>query len=1689
MADPMIEVTNPSFPTVAGPGDLSGHPVYLAGDNYELTSSKPSIFTQAYDVATKGTVLTGISIARSFVNTAKMLGSWVTSTDYQESSAEDWIKQIDSSGDMYKFYKDHELGVEAAGLISGSFIPGMLAAKAVKLASGVKATGAFGKMMGYQDEVTEAATLFTQMKAPLSVFDEVKAAKYAGIAAGFGEQAVIAAAWETATIATMKANPTISQDGFMESVNHVFYGALTGGIIGGAFSGFVMNSAIKKGLINAESREMWKQKLTDIGMADAITGDKALVIIEGMDQSLAIAATRGAKTLREVEITADKGRQAASAELAKITPEWDRGVQDEFLNFLLKARTEGQMTAEELYEKLGGIAKIRRVGLADANPDELRAVLMEGPQRPGPKLVKRPTETEVKVEGSDVTIKEKGFAYEDITSPRFLNIKNGKEYDSIIASLGDLGKKIALSLDGTTVNVGEGSRIHSFKQQSLGEGFGVSLAAELPQQAQSRYVWAALKNNGKGIDFLSDIKRGEAVSVQDIPVMEQLYKQWDSIHPLKQVEIPIRNEHGELMSASDNWTNVGTFDRVDIGGYLLEQKQSLFARLVNEGKSADDIAMRINVAPEKLELLMNAGRGEIDDFIRPLSDITDTTHVSIQYSSKAIDQDGNLALGLMQTQQRIEAAIDSARTATLTFLQDVGAKVPESFFAGKTVMEANSLGSAPGVFSNRDPDPKSLAAMAENVGAAFKQLYNQLKDQTVERLVPHINALKTNPAAGAEQAIIDNMMRGTAEKFKLLYPGHADYDTYRMALSRQGLDTLESKGILVHSSAEIDASNAKLGPQIRFRIHSEENYLDLAQQASGVKGKYAVYPIKHEETVNFMVAHANENNARRMHHEKFLRATGMHDAADKVNMHLPKKNPETGTLITEGDLGTYYAPAMDTSKYKYISWVRQPIGQGGASSETVAIVATTPERMQEKIKAIKEAFPEYDVYTKEQVAREFKNRGDFDPAMSMQQSLINDKLARKGIFNDIQPDLNPENLADNYMRWHSQQTRRLVENFTELGNGQLFAELRHMGNQYVDVAKSKVSFLASKLGVRDAKNPFQEYIDTMLDRSTQFHAPLWQDMNEKAEALYNTAFQTAKRTFTDASKGIIPWSEATALTERMGLGNPYKTAESLIMASTRIPPSDMQTLVRTGNSIVAATQVRLDQFQSLINIVSTPVLLLAQASSAKFAAMRDLTSVAVPGSEHVVPSGSKVLYNGVKAFWSPEKTALMTEFKNRGLIPDVEAMRNYHAMIEDLATAPGSSAFRDKITGAVDKAAKLTGSDWAEGFTRFVTAHAGMELYKAQGLVGEELWAAVRTFSNRVQGNYIASQRPIVFQGVLGQAVGLFQTYQFNLMQQLFRFVGDGDKRTLAVLGAMQGSLYGMQGLPGFNILNSHIVGNAAGNTNHSDIFTGVNSYAGKDIADYLLYGGLSNVLNTGLYSRGDINPRQVSILPINPIDWPAISGIRRALDSVTETSKMIANGGAVKESLLWGLEHNGLSRPLAGMAQITQGYSTTNQNSLISAVDWNNVANASRVFGSRPLDEAIAMDYMYRKRMYDAATQDKIKDLGQAVRSTMTNGRMPDEDQTNNFMREADRAGIRQERVGAFFIDAAKKANVPAANELLRQVHSGTSRNAAMGMGFEGLPGTYDVMNPSVEVAGGGSTTSTTTTTREGTTTSGPRG
>jgi hypothetical protein len=349
----------------------------------------------------------------------------------------------------------------------------------------------------------------------------------------------------------------------------------------------------------------------------------------------------------------------------------------------------------------------------------------------------------------------------------------------------------------------------------------------------------------------------------------------------------------------------------------------------------------------------------------------------------------------------------------------------------------------------------------------------------------------------------------------------------------------------------------------------------------------------------------------------------------------------------------------------------------------------------------------------------------------------------------------------------------------------------------------------------------------------------------------------------------------------------------------------------------------------------------------------------------------------------------------------------------------------------------------------------------------KEQLAYINTFVNRTQGNYLASQRPMAFQGPIGQAMGLFQTYQFNLIQQLLRHAGEGHAKDAMTLMALQGTIHGMNGLPAFNAVNTHIIGSASGNQKHRDAYDATYGIAGKTGGDFLMYGIASSAmgllhpdLKVNLYTRGDINPRHVTILPNNPSTVPIVQAFGKFAANIITTSQKIAAGGDVGTTLIQGLEHNGISRPLAGLAQTLEAfnnpqmasYSTSKRGNVIAANDLMSLANFARIAGGKPLDEAIALDATYRFRTYglkDARSRDV---LGKAIKSTMMAGNNPTQEQIEGFAEDYAARGGRQQEFAGWFGQLYKTANASQANQIQKSLSSPFTQSMQQIMGGETL-------------------------------------
>lgn len=315
--------------------------------------------------------------------------------------------------------------------------------------------------------------------------------------------------------------------------------------------------------------------------------------------------------------------------------------------------------------------------------------------------------------------------------------------------------------------------------------------------------------------------------------------------------------------------------------------------------------------------------------------------------------------------------------------------------------------------------------------------------------------------------------------------------------------------------------------------------------------------------------------------------------------------------------------------------------------------------------------------------------------------------------------------------------------------------------------------------------------------------------------------------------------------------------------------------------------------------------------------------------------------------------------------------------------------------------------------------------------------------------------------------MGLFQTYQFNLLQQLFRHIGEGPAKDTIIMAGLQGSIYGLRGMPGFDAINTHLLGNASGNTEHRDLYTTVYGAAGKEAGDWLMYGVASNALGlispdlkANLYSRGDINPRNVTVLPTNPANFPFVQASGKLYSSMIEMAGKIGAGGDPVGAILQGIEHAGVNRPLAGLAQTfealgnpyARSYSTSNKGNVVASNDFLSLANMVRIAGAKPLNEAIALDKMYNVEVYAAADSERRRKLGETIKTTVIAGKQPTQEQITGFAAQYAATGGKQQQFAQFMMQQYRAANTSQVNAMVRQLENPTARAMQEVMGGYGM-------------------------------------
>jgi len=1116
-------------------------------------------------------------------------------------------------------------------------------------------------------------------------------------------------------------------------------------------------------------------------------------------------------------------------------------------------------------------------------------------------------------------------------------------------------------------------------------------------EVEARNIWA------QKLDKLP-----ETVSANDLPLLERLYAD------------------GAPSFKLTNGTEIAQSDMLD---YLksVKTKQAYLLAESFPDMTTEEIAKRINVSTKLLENEAQKSNQLADwiatDYSKLVADKSYTTprYLKLVYNVQdKMDENGFVMDAITHAKAQQKELRQAISISAAQYLGAANDMLPAAI-GDNVILASSRMGPGGGFTGIMNENYGTMGAVSQQIGAVSNKEKALRAAAVEEKFFPQAYQILNDQVAQDDIIKAVNLMRGSPERF--IY--NADDGVLRMRKVQAAID-------------KADGSSPEL--------------LDLNSPQELV--------IKSDSAKQFLQDWIAHNDT-------------------KLESGMARNSYSLGTA-GQDMRGTFYIPPPDPKDYPFFAMVIDPTVTGTGH---VRMIHAADQQKLELLASKVNQQSGLKVIFKNQSEDFHKAMQDYEYGLGINENYIDSALARTGASAPYFPETDAKKILMDMISWRKKADIADYREWVKLKYSPEIDTLNQLAAAHDNLAGSIKGYAGKYAGDQTA-NPYRDYVKTMLDVSRKDEYPIWTPLNrllEKGVSSLYAKLQDAVATEPAAAE----LDRVQGMLKEAGISANFTDPATMLLANHTAPRPVLEEFIRKANSALSFLMLRSDPLNAMNNGVGHTILygtetrdLIRNISKGNTEAAGELAKISkldIPGKElGSIMSPSKLAteaYSGYAKMLAGNEDMKQLEvfFRQHGWLP---SLLDQERTIMNAATlkgieSPGELAKRmGQMTDAVKLLAKPVTklNQGVEDMNRFVSAYTAKRIsdvgIKYGVITADDQLSYINTFVNRTNGNYIANQRPMLFQGPLGQAVGLFQTYQFNLMQQLFRYVGEGNNKSAALLMGMQGTIYGMNGLPAFNAINTHIVGNASGNTDHKDIISSTYGVAGKQAGDWLLYGSASQMLlhpdlKVNLYSRGDINPRQVTVIPTNPADVPIVGAITKLFGSIKQTASKMNAGADVYSSFLQGIEHAGISRPLAGLAQVAEAagnpqmksYSTTSQGSIIGANDLFSLTTFARMTGGRPLDEAIANDAVFRIRAYSAAKNKEINDLGASIKSKVQTGSM-DQASLNNFMREYVQRGGKQEQFTKFMMRQMKTANVSTANQLANDLKNPVAQNMQAVMG-----------------------------------------
>ncbi len=1642
---------------------IPDHASYLrAADLHQEAGTGTSIFdpTTWGDRATNGLQFSVGMLVRATASTynagvtvGKLVG---IADDSDEANTHDWMSAVDD--DLAAYYDKNQASIDIAGDVLGMMVPGTVGIKAFNLAQkgvALATEGRAGLTLAYNFGVlpTKAAEFASIAAAEMAdtgnTFRLINANLLKSLGAEFSQQYLEMAAFTVAAESTMRQSPLFSE----HDAGDILNSALTaGGFVGGGLltviSGAKTIGAIKRAgkEADAATREF---RTVDQEVMEGTPASEALAIHVNNIAKLPEVTEEGVRAKQQLKaVTNTQLQEVNNARNAShVLARSDVGLGNHFADTLLTA------DANDVALKLAGVTSISRAGIADiadksarlSNVEVWAAANAETVTKLSDKLgnLTYGTSDYLKVEAKLAKAKVKLAGQLDEVaairakpaSSEYMELSSGTIYE--VAPTLRIADKVKTAEEAAAV-------VKGFKHKQSDVGFNLATKLESAGEdfIEARYITA---QHGE-----FDITK--PVGAQDIPYLERAYMEL-----AKDVNGKVTLSDGQVLTRSELYHEL-ELQKSTMADSLVAQAELLGKPVPNQAT----LAKILNVS----DTFVEAGRN-VD---RPVADLLRMQTAAIDFTEKQVaaglwaDAKGTIAIWDKPSMVRINRNTDKTEKITghevdgITALKEeqvLYREAADRVFANfdsewsakyldripaAVLATANRSSVGRSLVSSMNGDYKQLSSYVQQMGAVSAEWKSSVLTKLADSFAPSGAKLLNDPAARTEFWKVCQQLRQTPEQYKLVRNWEGAAEATDIAAAHD-------------LSSVAGQSGASREPELYHLVNTKQLDWELAGADKTKLPKFedTTAPVAIPLTTEGGASWAKEWNASR-------RTEQRHRASLRAAQGVPFK---------AANIDNFYIPGVDAKRFPYYAYVvDESLTATGHVSMIHANTAAELEALAGKVPTDQGLRVIFD----KQSADYHKAARNYDYSLAINENYIDTALKRSGAAAPFHPVTDANVLWEEIMHWRKNQATGLVNEMISHKFCPEFTELRRQGELYDLANTSTKGYLSDKMQSYKT-NPYTDYIAAALYEEPSGGAPIWDAINRLAE----TSVSTLSSKLADTWKTVVTEADLAAVnTHLQSIGcNVFTDAATHALANHAAPKPALASFVRSMNSILSTLMLRTDPMNAVANGIGHTVLYGAEMRGL-LESVGEGGKLILPGTKDTIISPTKLAASAYKDWFDKviggaDGGKLYKECEELGLLP---SYTKQYAQIVEEGTLTGAeqsadlysrtnrafTAMKDIMGRAGDVGEKFSRNKIAEEMNRFVSGVTAMKVCDAAIAAGK-LDPALRpsiinTFVNRVEGVSLAKQRPLLFRGPVGQAVGLFQTYQFNMLQQLFRHVSNGDTKSTAILLGLQGGIFGMNGLPAFNAMNQYLVGNASGNTNHMDTITATYGAAGKELGDWLLYGAASNMLlhpdaKVNLYSRGDINPRQVTVIPTSVADVPIVGATTKLFSSMYGAMQQMDKGADKWQAFIRGVQHSGVSRPLTGFAQVLEAgvsgngkvITSDNGNNIVMENDLMSIMSASRLLGAKPLDEAVATDAFHRVQTYRAASKAQLENLGAGIKATVSGGGVPDEETITGFVHEYAKAGGRQEQFAEFYSRQVLNANKSKVNQMIDSSNTASSQ------------------------------------------------